>query len=117
MAADTTMTASAVARDVATVVTSTGGTAINDAHQVRVAYPTSGKLALIVTSAHNDTELHFEAGDYTAAGVGDLEIGVTNGVESIIIVSDDRLKNDDGYLYWHYNTNSAGYVKAITLPN
>jgi hypothetical protein len=88
------------------------------ANTLKIPYPKDGKLLILVDSDHADNTLTFTASDFfTAKGKGTLEHAVGNAAMELIIIDSDRLKNDDGYIYGTWATNSAGYVQAYYLPD
>ena len=114
----TTLTATALTKETAQVITAGSGTAIDPANSMIVAYPREGKLLIIIQSAHASTAATFAASDYfTAAGQGTLEIAVGNGVTKLVVfLSSDRFKQLDGTLEWTWAALSAGFVQVYTLP-
>lgn len=115
--ATTTLTATALSYNTGQAITQGTGTAINASNTMRVLYPKEGKLLILVDSDHADTAATFTAGSFTASGKGALTHAVGNAAMEIILVESDRLKNSDGYVYWTWAANSAGFVQCYTLPN
>ena len=115
--ATTTLTATALAVNTAQAITQGTGTAIVAANTMKVLYPKMGKLLILIDSDHADTAATFTAADFfTGKGIGTLEVAVGDTAMKMVIVESRRLKNDDGYVYWTWATNSAGYVQVYTLP-
>ena len=114
--AQTTITAVSLPKNTGVVCTEGAGDAINTANTMRVAYPVEGQLIILIDSNHGDTVATFIAGDYSAAGKGTLAHAVGNGTQELIRVDSDRFKDSDGYVEWSWAANSAGFVRAFTIP-
>lgn len=116
--ATTTLTATALTRNTGQAISQGTGTAINDANTMRVLYPKEGRLLILIDSDHADTEATFAVSDYfVAKGKGTLAHAVGNAAMEIIVIDSDRFKKKDGYVYFTWATNSAGYVQVYTLPD
>ena len=114
----TTLTATALTKETAQVITAGSGTAIDAANSMIVAYPKEGKLLIIIQSSNAATAATFAASDYfTAAGQGALTFAVGLGITHMIVfLSSDRFKQLDGTLEWTWAALSAGFVQVYTLP-
>ena len=115
--ATTTITATALTKNTDQAMTQGTGTAIVAANTFKCAYPREGKLLLLIDSDHDDTAATFAVSDYfIASGKGTLVVDVGDTAMNGVILESDRFKKKDGYVYWTWATNSAGYVQAYTLP-
>jgi hypothetical protein len=114
--AQTTLTATSLPKNTGVVCTEGAGEAINTANTMRVLYPIDGQLIIWVDSNHADTAAVFAVGAYSASGKGTLTNAVANGAQEIIRIDSDRFKNSSGYVEWSWATNSAGFVRAYTIP-
>jgi hypothetical protein len=98
-----------------------GGTAINAANTMRVLYPKNGKLLILIDSDHADTAATFKAGGenkggFLAAGLGDWTPTAPGDTKlDLIMIDSDRFKDMDGYVYWTWATNSAGFVRVFNI--
>lgn len=92
-------------------------TAIVHGNTDTIAYPKTGKLLIVInnTTAGAGT-VTFNAGDFTAKGLGSLAVACVQDDVKYIVVSSDRLKQSDGTLSIDYSTNMTGYIGAFYLP-
>lgn len=95
----------------------TGLTAIVHGNTDTIAYPKTGKLLIVMnnTTAGAGT-ITFNAGDFTANGLGNLDVAFTQDQVKFIVVSSDRLKQSDGTLSIDYSASMTGYIGAFYLP-
>jgi hypothetical protein len=116
--ATTTLTATAITKNTAQAFTQGTGTAINADNTMKVLYPKEGKLLILIDSDHASTAATFAVSDeFTAKGQGVLTEAVADTTMDALILESARFKKADGYVYWTWATNSAGYVQVYTLPD
>ena len=123
----TTLTAVALTKDADGLVISQGaGEAIDTADVMRVLFPKEGKLAIIIDSDDNATQPNFQPGGsgvgagakgFLAKGIGVFQpTAIATATMQIFMMSSDRFKNQDGHIYFDWESLSAGFVRVVTLP-
>ena len=124
----TTVTALALAKNADGLEISQGaGEAIDTADEMQVLFPKEGKLAIIIDSDNSLTQPIFRAGGgsvegggtkgFLAKGIGSFTpTAIATGTMQIFIISSDRFKSMDGFIYVGWVASSAGFVRFITLP-
>ena len=124
----TTVVATALVNNAAGVLISQGaGEAIDVADEMQVLMPKEGKLLILIDSDDSLTQPIFRGGGnsaegggtkgFLAAGIGDFTAPVVlTATMQMFIITSDRFKSMDGFIYVGWVTSSAGFVRFITLP-
>jgi len=116
--ATTTITPTALTKDTQSAdLPVTGLTAIVAANTHSIAYPKENKLLIVLnntTAASKDFTI--VAGDFQAAGVGDLTITMAQDDVRYLVVSSDRFKDSSGNVNITVAASTTGFIGAFTLP-
>lgn len=93
------------------------GTAIDAAEEHKIAYPQEGKLLLILNNTFAGAkDFTIKAGDFLAAGQGDLVIPMAQNDVRFLVVSSDRFKDSDGNVVITVAANTTGFIMAFYMP-
>lgn len=114
----TTLTATALVKDVASVdLKIAGATAIDASKTMEVDYPIEGKLLLCINNTYAGAKVvTVTAGGFNAAGKGDLAISIAQDAVEYIVLSSDRFKTTGGKVSLSFAASTTGFVLALTLP-
>lgn len=107
-----------LAFDVASVTKPvTGLTAIVHGNTDTIAYPKTGKLLIVLNNSTAGAKIvTINAGDFTANGLGNLDITMAQDAVQYLVVSSDRFKQSDGTITVDYEANMTGFIGAFYLP-
>ena len=95
----------------------TGGTAFTDAADLEIAYPDEGKLLLVINSTYaGANSVVVKAGDFHAAGKGDLTVVTAENDVLFLEVDSDRHKDTDGNITLDIGASNTGFVLAFYTP-
>lgn len=92
-------------------------TAIVHANTDTIAYPKNGKLLIVVNNTFAGSQtVTFNAGDFTQKGLGNVDVVLAQNEVKYIVLSSDRVRQDDGTITVDYSTNMTGFIGAFYLP-
>lgn len=97
----------------------TGGTAINPANQMQIAYPQEGKLLIILNNTFAGAKVFtVVAGDsaFVAHGQGNLSLSLAQDDVRFLIVSSDRFLQAGGFVEISFEAGTTGFVMAFQIP-
>lgn len=114
----TTLTPVAIAKNVATAdIKIAGGTAINASNTMEVAYPQEGSLLILINNTYAGSKTAtISAGDFLAAGQGDLAVPIGQDEVVGLVLSSDRFKQSTGVISISFAASMTGFVKTLSLP-
>lgn len=94
-----------------------GGTAINAANTMSIAYPREGKLLIQVNNTYAGAKvLTVAAGDFETGNIADLTQSFAQDDVRYLVLSSDRFKDFDGNVILSFETGMTGFVQAFYLP-
>lgn len=116
--ATTTITPTALARDVASADLPVAGlTAIVAANDHKIAFEKQDKLLIVLNNTYAGAkDFTIKAGAFNAAGLGDLVVAMAQDDVRYLTVSSDRFKQSDGNVLINVASGTTGFIGAFTLP-
>lgn len=97
----------------------TGGTVIDPANTMEIAYPQEGKLLLVLNNTFAGPKVFtVSAGSsrFVASGQGALALSLAQADVRFLVVASDRFLQDDGVLELSFEAATTGFVQAFYLP-
>lgn len=116
--ATTTITPTQLALDVQSAdLPIASGTAIVAGNDHKIAYPEQGKLLIILNNTYAGAkDFTVKAGDFLAAGQGDLTIAMAQDDVRFLVLNSDRFKDSDGNVVINVAASTTGFIMAFYMP-
>jgi hypothetical protein len=93
------------------------GTAIVAGDDHAIAYPQEGKLLIILNNTFAGAkDFTVKAGNFLAAGQGDLTIAMAQDDVRFLVIGSDRYKDSGGNVIINVAAATTGFIMAFYLP-
>ncbi|MBI1939172.1 MAG: hypothetical protein HYS25_13770 [Ignavibacteriales bacterium] len=82
-----------------------------------IAYPEEGKLIIAINNTTAGAKnLTVKAGNFLAAGQGDLVTAMAQDDVRYLVLGSDRFKNTEGNIVIQVEAGTTGFIMALYLP-
>jgi len=92
-------------------------TAIVHGNTDSISYPKTGKLLIVLNNTTAAAKvITVNGGDFSAKGLGKLDISMAQDDVKFLVVSSDRFRKSDGSISIDYEASMTGFIGAFYLP-